>query len=1572
MKNQRLESDAIIAIVDDDPSEPIACVGSLARGPWLVPRDELHERRVPTRGLCRWLLLALLLSAGPIAGARVPQTSREIAPIRLPVIEGKDIHFTRFSVEQGLSESRVEHMLQDRQGFMWFGTFNGLNRYDGYRFQSYKPEANNPNSIGGVRVYALFQDRSGALWIGAEQELDRFDPVKQTFTHFHANPKDPASLAGYVEHITQDDDGILWLATRNGLDRLDPASGRFTHYRHDPSDVRSLASNDVGFVLEDRQGVLWVATAAGPDAFDRRTGKVIRHYPTSRYPPLNRMLEDRSGTLWLCSDRDGGITSLDRKTGIFTTYAYFDEWPPTPGVHGCSAILEDRHGMLWLATRPEGLIKFDRRRRQFTRYRNDPNNPASLSRSSAVSLVEDREGGIWVGTDSGGVNRFSTEPSPFTTFRNEPGNPNSLDGTNFILSVFEDSQGILWVATRLLNRLDRKTGRFTVYRHDPANPGSIAADIIFGTVEDRAGFLWFGTWGGGLNRFDRRTGRFRAYRHDPANPGSLSNDFIWSMLLDHDGNVWAGTEDGLNRLDMRTGRFTGFRFHGPPESRVYRALAEDVDGSIWMGTFEQGLQHLDVRTGKIVAYKYDPNDSGSLSNDRVNAIFVDHSGTLWVGTQNGLDRFDRKTGEFAIFNEREGLPDNAVEGILEDSAGNLWLSTGNGLSKFDPRAKTFKNYYAEDGLAGNEANSCNGCSFKSNSGEMFSGGVDGLTAFYPDRVVDNPYVFPVVLTDFRLFNNPVRVGENSLLRKSISYTDSLTLSHDQNIFSFEFSSLSYAKPQRIRYRYMLEGLEKTWNEVGSDRRFVTYTTLPPGPYTFRVQASRNSGVWNVDGASLVITIVPPWWKTPWFRLLSVAALLALLWAAYRFRVHQLQKESKQLRDVIDTIPGYVWSARPDGSLDFINQRWLEFSGVSLEDGLGWGWEAAVHPDDLPRFVGEWRTAVESGKAMESEARVRRADGQYRWLLIRNVPLHDQAGKIVKWYGTSTDIDDRKRAEEVLRRLNRELRAISNCNQSLLRATDEQSLLEEICRIVCEEAGYRIAWVAYAEHDEAKSVRPVAWAGNEEGYLAAAGITWADTERGRGPTGTAIRTGKSCCIQDFAADPRFAPWRESALQHGFRSGIGLPLKDEHANAFGSLTIHSAQPNAFTPEEIRLLEELAADLAFGIVALRSQAARKRAEEALHESETRFRTFVDHAPDALFIFDFERGTIVDVNRLACESLGYTRQELIGTTPLAFDRDVDRAATESIAEWTAAGETVIDTHWYRRKDGTLFPVEVHTSQYWYGGSRFLLKVARDISDRLRAEEERERLRQHEAELAHLNRVSMLGELAASIAHEVNQPLSGIVSNGSACLRFLARDTPNVEEAREAARDIVRDGKRAGEVIARIRALTKRAATPREELDLNETIREVLALVGDEAKKRNVIIRTQFADDLSPVSGDRVQLQQVLLNLVMNGIEAMSSVGDRARELVITTRKMEPDQVQVTVEDSGTGLDPDTTDKIFNPFFTTKPGGMGMGLSISRSILQAHGGRLWATANEGPGTSFHFTLPKYHAGAADAGVAGV
>jgi signal transduction histidine kinase/ligand-binding sensor domain-containing protein/CheY-like chemotaxis protein len=813
-------------------------------------------------------------------------------PIDLPVVDGTGIRFTHLSTDDGLSQSRVDHILQDDQGFMWFGTYNGLNRFDGYRFKVFKHDANNPNSPSGVFVTALFKDRSGMLWIGMDQSLDKLDPATESFTHYWSNPKDPNSLAGHVEHISQDREGMLWLATRNGLDRLDPTTGRFTHYRNDPADPASLGSNDVRFVYEDRAGMLWVATATDVDAFDRRTGRVTR-YPYFQDVPLDRIYEDRSGVLWLSSTRSGGLVTLDRPTGAFIRYTFADHETYT-GTRWVAALYEDEDGMLWLASKPDGVLKFDPRRRQLIRYRNNPGDPASLNNNDTLSLAEDREGGIWVGTDGSGVSRFPRRPLPFVTYRKEQGNPNSLD-QNYTLSVFEDSQRIVWIGAAQLNRLDRETGRYTLYRHNPADRSSIANNTVHGIVEDRSGILWFGTWGGGLNRFDRRTARFKAYRHIPGDPNSLSHDFIRSLYLDHTGALWVGTEDGLNRFDLRTQRFTVYRNdpQDPPPSRIYRVITEDQHGALWLGTYEWGLQRFDPGTGKFHSYKYDPKARGSLSNNRVNALCVDKSGTLWVGTQNGLNRFDPKTETFSAFSERDGLPNNAVEGILEDRDGNLWLSTGNGLSKFDPRAKMFKNYYADDGLAGDEFNDSS-VYFQSARGEMFFGGVNGITAFYPDKLIDNPYMPAVVLTDFRLFNAPASIGPHSPLQKAISYTPSLTLAHTQSIFSLEFSALSYFSPVRNRYRYKLEGLEKEWNEADSNRRFVTYTTLPPGQYTFRVQGSNNRGLWNEQGAALRIDILPPWWNVGWFRAAAGILILGMAFTSYRLRIHSVQQHNREL------------------------------------------------------------------------------------------------------------------------------------------------------------------------------------------------------------------------------------------------------------------------------------------------------------------------------------------------------------------------------------------------------------------------------------------------------------------------------------------------------------------------------------------------------------------------------------------------------------------------------------------------------------------------------------------------------
>jgi PAS domain S-box-containing protein len=515
--------------------------------------------------------------------------------------------------------------------------------------------------------------------------------------------------------------------------------------------------------------------------------------------------------------------------------------------------------------------------------------------------------------------------------------------------------------------------------------------------------------------------------------------------------------------------------------------------------------------------------------------------------------------------------------------------------------------------------------------------------------VDSPYVPPAVLTDFRLFDRPVTVGADTPLKRSIGYTSALSLSHDQNVFSLEFSALSYFNPATNRYRYKLDGLDRQWNEVGSNQRLATYTTLPAGMYTFRVQGATSRGAWSEPGLELAVEILPPWWNTWWFRAVCVAVCVTLLGGLYQWRIQQLRREDKHLRDVVETIPAMAFSVLPDGSTEFVNRPWLDYTGLSEKVNLDSGWQLTIHPDDFEEHLNKWQASLQTGVPFENEARYRDAHGAYRWFLVRAVPLRDEHGNVLKWYGTLTDIEDRKRSEQ-------------------------------------------------------------------------------------------------------------------------------------------------------------------------------------------------------------------------------------------------------------------------------------------------------------------EREKVRQLQADLAHENRVSMMGELAASLSHELKQPITAAITDTGTCLRWLTRAQPNVEEAREATRRAMKGSTRAAEIIDRLRSLYRKGAPPEPELlDVNELISEMLFLLRSEAHRYSITMRTNLASELPTVTADRVQLQQVLMNLMLNGIEAMKDIGG---ELTVKTELGRDDQLLISVSDTGVGLPADKTDQIFSAFFTTKPQGTGMGLAISRSIIESHGGRLWASANNGKGATFQFTLP--------------
>jgi ligand-binding sensor domain-containing protein/signal transduction histidine kinase len=790
----------------------------------------------------------------------------------LPIVDGRDIRFARPSTADGLTPTKVTHIVQDDQGFMWFGNQYGLNRFDGYNFKVFVHDPRNPNSLSGVFISALFKDRDGALWVGCDQFLNKFNRATETFTRYPVP---------FVKHISQDAAGMLWLATGTGLYGLDPATGRIRHYSHDPNDPSSLSSNDVKSSGEDKEGKFWVANSESLDEFDRMAGKVRLHIPLDEPSSEVPFYEDRFGVFWIFDAFRKGLAVFDRKTNTLTHYSFHELEPPSTALT-VMAMIEDQNGTLWLATHGAGLLKFDREHRRLIGYRNNPGDPDSLPEDNVENLFADREGNIWAGLGRMGVTHFATKPLPF----NRIPHLRSSDGTAepFVGAVYEDRQGILWIGTpEALNRIDRKAGHYTSYNRTAGPAASTDAITI---VEDRSGNLWVGTYGHGLLRFERRTGQFQTYLHNPADPYSLSNDIVSRLLVDHNGTLWAATSDGLNRFDAATGRFTVYKLDPQRKTVSYLELVEDRKGTLWLGTDSSGLHRVDPATGHFTKYEHDMNRPGTLSDNRVNSVYFDHSGTMWVGTQNGLDTFDAKTGTFTVYTRRDGLPGNAVGRILEDDHGDLWLSTNNGVARFDRQSRIFKNYSTADGLPGPDLIGW-GAGFKSSSGEMFFGGFNGATAFFPNNVVDSSYTPPIVLTDFRLFGNPVEIGARSPLKKSISYANDVILSHEQNILSLTFAALSYSNAMTNRYRYKLEGLERDWNEVGSDRRQATYTTLPTGRYTFRAQGATSGGGWSEPGVALNIEILPAWYRTNWFLLLCVTVTGVVCWVAFKWHIRRV-------------------------------------------------------------------------------------------------------------------------------------------------------------------------------------------------------------------------------------------------------------------------------------------------------------------------------------------------------------------------------------------------------------------------------------------------------------------------------------------------------------------------------------------------------------------------------------------------------------------------------------------------------------------------------------------------------------
>jgi len=812
---------------------------------------------------------------------------------------GSALRFTRYGLEEGLSQSSALSLFQDTLGFLWIGTQDGLNRFDGYSFKVFRTDPDDPDAVVGGETLAIAQSADGAIWVGTNAALNRYDPTTGKFTHWTHNDSDPDSLINNtVQAIHPDSQGRLWIGTRAGLDQFDPATEKFTHLTL--PEKQSGVGNVywVNVLHEDRHGILWIGTDDGLIRHDSADGSFrLYHYESGdnksiSFNEATSISEDQNGLLWVGTRL--GLNRFDPATGQFTRFVHSNPDPDSLADDYVQITYVDRAGQLWVGT-TGGLDRFDAANQKFVHYQNDPADPISLSDNNIVSIYEDRGGALWVGAFGGGLNKHDRSQDQFAYYHHVNADASSLSG-DIVFPILPSPTGRIWIGVHGagLNLFDPATGQSERFRRDPTDRHSLFSNIVRALFLDRNGTLWVGT-DRGLDRLDAGSGKFIHYVSHVNDPKSIPFGTVYKIYQDDRSTYWVGTSRGVRLFDPATGEFTKIKASGADPAGLadgpVREIFQDRSGMIWLGTGAHGLFRLNPATNQLEQYTNDPNAGNSLSSNTVLDVYEDSRGWIWIAAfGGGLNRYLPEENAFARFREEQGLPNDVVYGILEDEDGYLWVSTNLGISRFDPIAGTFENFTARDGLQSNEFNAS--AFAKDENGRLYFGGMKGLTVFDPAEVKKNPYIPPVVLTSLTLQNgkpvSPVQTAET--LREA-------TLTYPQNSFDLGFAALSFSQSDKNQYKYMLEGFDRDWRGAGSNNR-ASYTNIPGGVYTLRVQGSNSDGVWNEAGVAIKITVIPPFWQTWPFRGVTTMATIAAVLLTYQRRVRGIQAQKMELERVI--------------------------------------------------------------------------------------------------------------------------------------------------------------------------------------------------------------------------------------------------------------------------------------------------------------------------------------------------------------------------------------------------------------------------------------------------------------------------------------------------------------------------------------------------------------------------------------------------------------------------------------------------------------------------------------------------
>jgi diguanylate cyclase (GGDEF)-like protein len=865
--------------------------------------------------------------------------------------------FARLGADSGLSQGSVTAIHQDAAGFLWVGTEDGLNRYDGYEFLHVVRDRRNPRSLPNNWISAIARDANGRLYVGTDGGgvAVRDAATGQFLPLLDAEGKALLSPQATVRALLFDRNGRLWVGTRgSGLTLIDLRNGQTRQFRRDLTSPDSLSDDAIMDIVEDIDGRIWIASEGGLDSLDPRTEQVTRWsdrlvaaLPAGVRRQVTALQIDERGTLWVATN--AGLGRLDPAAGTLALLRHVSEDRHSLPDDRVTEVLQDSQRRIWVGT-ARGLALFDRRAERFNVVRHAPGDPTTLPDNHITSLFEDRSGLLWIGTKSGGLARWN--PRTWAFGHRHFGESAADNVTSFA----EDGSGKLWVGSfgGGLVALDRRSGALRRYGASSDANLNIGDDNVMAVVVDARDRLWVGTMSAGIARIDLRSGRIERFTHRKDDPASLSAPGVMTLALDSRGNVWAGTYGGgITRIDARDDTLRRFPIDrqgraGLSSDRA-TAIAEDQTGLIWIGTDDGGLNVLDPANGRFRHYRHDAAIANSLSANTVYDVHVDPSGQVWIGTRGGgLDRaigspMSERGLTFENLSEADGLPNSTIYGIESDTSERLWLSTNRGLARFDVKSRRFTNFRRSDGLQGEEFNF--GAHYAAPSGELFFGGAKGYNAFFSERLQSNSHVPPVVITQVLKLNTPADLGAPHEVVRD------LRLGYKDDVVAFRFAGLDFAAPAENRYQYMLEGFDTNWVDAGTQRQ-ATYTDLDGGDYVFRVRAANSDGAWNEQGAAIDIDVEQPPWLRWWAWLLYAMAVIAMLASVWLTQQRRIEREAAYKRRLEREVKERTeeLNLRND-QLEVANRQLREASATDPLTGLG---NRRALYDSVARLTGDAR------------------------------------------------------------------------------------------------------------------------------------------------------------------------------------------------------------------------------------------------------------------------------------------------------------------------------------------------------------------------------------------------------------------------------------------------------------------------------------------------------------------------------------------------------------------------------------------------------------------------------------------